>query len=160
PDLFAQFADEARVSLALKHPNIARALGAGEDPDGPFLVFEYLEGQTLAFIRARASRRAAGGPRNVALHIVIAVTTRLEYAPPVTDENGTPPRIVPRDVSPENVLVTYGGETKLIDFSVATAKTSSIKGRAGATKGNIAYMAPEQGKHAVSLDERADIFAT
>jgi serine/threonine-protein kinase len=159
PDLLEQFADEARVSLRLKHPNIVQALAAGEDPEGPFLVFEYLEGQTLGRIRARASRHAGGIPRPIALHIVMAIATGLAYAHTAQDEAGRPLRIVHRDVSPDNIIVTYAGETKLIDFSVATAKIAAIKGRAGATKGNIAYMAPEQGQSAFSLDERADVFA-
>lgn len=159
PDLLAQFADEARVSLRLKHANIVEALAAGEDTEGSFLVFEYLEGQTLARIRSRASRRAGGLPRPIALHIVMAVATGLAYAHAAKDDSGAPLQIVHRDVSPENIIVTYTGATKVIDFSVATAKTASNKGRAGATKGNIAYMAPEQAKSAVKLDERADVFA-
>ncbi|MEO6574709.1 MAG: serine/threonine-protein kinase, partial [Polyangiaceae bacterium] len=159
PDLLAQFADEARVWLRLKHPNIAEALAAAEDTEGAFLVLEYLEGQTLARVRSRASRRAGGLPRPVALHIVMQVATGLGYAHEAKDDGGKPLQIVHRDVSPENILVTYAGATKVIDFSVATAKTAFSKGRAGATKGNIAYMAPEQSKSGVRLDERADVFA-
>ena len=159
-DLLAQWADEARISQRLKHPNIAEVLAAGDEADGSFLVFEYLEGQTLGRIRGRASRREGGLPRPIALHIVMAIATGLGYAHAAQDDGGMPLQIVHRDVSPENIIVTYSGAAKLFDFSVATSKGASVKGRAGATKGNISYMAPEQGKSAVNLDERADVFAT
>jgi serine/threonine-protein kinase len=159
PEVATQFADEARVALLLDHPNIVRTLAANVDAEGPFLVLEYLEGQTLARIRSRASRRHGSMPLPIALNIVMAISTALAHAHAAQDENGKPLKIVHRDVSPENVVVTYTGETKLIDFSVAAAKTSQSKGREGATKGNIAYMAPEQTRSAVVVDERADVFA-
>ncbi len=159
PDLLTQFAGEARVSLRLKHPNIVSALAGGEDSGGPFIVFEYLEGQTLGRIRGRASRRGGNLPRPFALHVIIAVTNGLGYAHEASGDDGKPLRIVHRDVSPDNVIVTYAGETKLIDFSVATANSASLARRAGATKGNIAYMAPEQAKSVVNIDGRADVFA-
>src|SRR5262249_39000043 len=127
-DLLAQFADEVRVSQRLTHPNIAQTLATGEGAEGPFLVFEYLEGQKLARTRGRASRRAGGLPRPIALHIIMAVANGLAYAHAAKDENGKRLRILHRDVSPENIILTYGGETKLIDFSVATATTAPKKG--------------------------------
>jgi serine/threonine protein kinase len=158
-DLLTQFAGEARVSLRLKHPNIVNALAGSEDAGGPFIVFEYLEGQTLGRIRGRASKRPGGLPRAFALHVITLITTGLANAHAALGDDGKPLRVVHRDVSPDNIMVTYDGETKLIDFSVATANAASLARRAGATKGNIAYMAPEQGKSAVNIDGRADVFA-
>lgn len=159
-DVAALFSGEAALCLRLDHPNIARAFEAGEDADGPFLVLEYVEGQSLARIRSRARRRAAGVPRALALHIVKEMAAGLAYAHALEDEAGKPLKIVHRDVSPENVIVTYTGTTKLIDFSVATAAVPSTKARAGVFKGSVAYIAPEQARSDVKLDARADVFAT
>lgn len=158
PELTAHFAEEARLAARLKHPNIAEVLETGEDDEGPFLVLEYLEGQTLARIRSRAQRRASGVPRAIALQIVMAVATGLSYAHAAEDDAKKPLKLVHGDVSPENIVVTYAGATKLIDFSVATAGASA-KARAGAPKGNVAYMPPELASSAVKPDERADVFA-
>jgi serine/threonine-protein kinase len=156
-DVFEQFADEARVSIRLDHPNIVRTIAANEDSEGPFLVLEYLEGQTLARIRSRAAKRKGGMPHALALQIVMGIATALAYMHEAKDDAGKPAKLVHRDVSPDNVVITYAGETKLIDFSLAYA--GSAKPRSDATKGNVAYMSPEQVKSAVGVDARADVFA-
>lgn len=158
PDILAQFADEARLSLLLKHASIASGLAAGQDADGPFLVIDYLDGQTLARIRSRAARQAGGLPRPIALHIVMAIAAGLAHVHEV-EESGKGLSIVHRDVSPENILVGYDGAAKLVDFSASSSKLSTVQGRAAATKGNIWYMAPEQAKVGVNVDARADVFA-
>ena len=158
PAAVAQFLDEARLAVRLAHPNIAKGFEAGEGPDGPFLVLEYLEGQTLARIRSRATRRGAGVPRAIALHIAMQVAAGLAYAHDLKDEAGKSLRIVHRDVSPENIVVTYAGDAKLVDFSAgipAGAKPNAVPPR-----GTVAYRAPEQVKSAVALDGRVDVFTT
>ncbi len=157
-DLVTQLTEEAKLCTRLDHPNIVKTLGTGTNADGPFIVLEYLDGQTLARIRSRCARRAGGMPRAIALDIVMNVARALAYAHELKDDAGKPLKIVHRDVSPENVIVTYDGTTKLIDFSVAVVGPST-KSRTNATKGNIAYMAPEQAKSALNLDARADVFA-
>ena len=157
PELAALFAAEARLCKRLNHPNIAEAFEVGEDAEGMFLVLEYLEGHTLARIRSRARRGGAGVPRGIALHIVMAVATGLAYAHGLADEAGKPLKIVHRDVSPENIIITYAGTTKLVDFSLATSGAALTKTLA---KANVAYMAPEQAKPGVAVDARADVFAT
>ncbi|AKU93753.1 serine/threonine protein kinase [Labilithrix luteola] len=158
PDVLAQFADEARLSLLLKHANIAAGLTAGQDSDGPFLVIEYLDGQTLARIRSRAARQAGGLPRPIALYIVMAIAAGLAHAHELKEADKAL-QLVHRDVSPENILVGYDGSAKLVDFSASSSKASTVQGRAAATKGNIWYMAPEQAKVGVNVDARADVFA-
>jgi eukaryotic-like serine/threonine-protein kinase len=158
PKVSAQFAAEASLAMQLNHPNIAQALEASADDDGPFLVLEYLEGVTLARLRSRAQRRAGGLPRAIVLHIVTEVATGLAYAHALEDQAGKSLRLVHRDLSPENILVTYEGTAKLIDFGVALAATPA-EARAGGMKGNLAYMAPEQARPGVTLDARADVFA-
>ena len=158
PEVAAQFLDEARLAVRLGHPNIAKAFEAGEGPDGPFLVLEYLEGQTLARIRSRATRRGSGVPRAIALQIAMQIAAGLAYAHDLKDEAGKPLRIVHRDVSPENVVVTYDGVTKVVDFGIAKFSSRMSHTRAGTLKGKLAYMSPEQ-VHGEGIDRRTDIFA-
>jgi serine/threonine protein kinase len=157
-DLVTQLAEEAKLCARLDHSNIVKMLGTGSNADGPFIVLEYLDGQTLARIRSRCARRAGGMPRAIAINVVMNVLAALAYAHGLADPAGKPLKIVHRDVSPENIIVQYDGVTKLIDFSVAVVGPST-KSKTNATKGNIAYMAPEQAKSALNLDERADVFA-
>jgi eukaryotic-like serine/threonine-protein kinase len=156
PDVLAQFAEESAVAQRLKHPNIAKAYEAGEGSDGPYLVLEYLEGQTLARLRSRAHRRGQGVPRGIALFIVMQMAAALAYAHDLKDEAGKPLRIVHRDLSPENVVVTYDGATKIFDFTAPPRP--GTKPGATAPRGTVAYRAPEQVKSAVALDARVDVF--
>lgn len=158
PEAAALFSDEARLSVRLNHRNIVRAYEAGEDAEGPYLIAEYLEGQTLARIRSRARRRGAGVPRAIAVHIVKEMAAGLAYAHALEDPPGKNLKIVHRDVSPENVIVTYAGTTKLIDFS-ATAAAPWTKAKAGPPKGSVGYIAPEQARADIKLDARVDVFA-
>ncbi len=159
PRLLERFADEARLCKQLDHPNLAKLLAAGQDDDGPVLVFEYLEGPSLARLRSRAVRRGSGVPVPIALYIVREIATGLAYAHALADENEKPLKVVHRDVSPENVTVTYEGVVKLTDFGMATTVASTAKSREDRVKGNVAYMAPEQARAEFSLDPRADLFA-
>jgi serine/threonine-protein kinase len=157
--LLERFADEARLCKRLDHPNLAKLLEAGQDEDGPILVFEYLEGPSLARLRSRAAKRGSGMPLPIALRIVSEIAKGLAYAHALTDEAGKPMRVVHRDVSPDSVTVTYDGQVKLTDFGMATTVASTAKSRADRLKGNVAYMAPEQARAGFALDARADLFA-
>ena len=156
PEAVALFAEEARLSRRLNHRNVVRAYEAGDDADGPYLLLEYLEGQSLARIRSRARRRGTGLPRPIALQIVKEMASGLAYAHGL-EEAGKPLKIIHRDASPENVVVTYAGTTKLIDFSGPVAPPRS---RGRAHKGSVAYIAPEQARTDLKLDVRVDVFAT
>jgi len=157
PDLLRMFADEGRLSALLNHPNIVQTFEVGEDDRGPFLVMEYLEGQSLGRLRARTRRNEKTIPRGIILNIICETLAGLQYAHTATDHNGVPLRIVHRDVSPENIMITYDGQTKLVDFGVA--KTAISETRAGVLKGKVLYMAPEQARTVRDLDLRTDIFA-
>lgn len=159
PAAFERFADEARLCKRLDHPNLAKLLTAGQDEDGPVLVFEYLEGATLARLRSRAMRKGTGVPLTLALHVVREIAKGLAYAHDVKDENGRPLRVVHRDVSPENVTVTYDGRVVLGELGSATSLASTTKSRENRVKGNVGYMAPEQARADFALDARADLFA-
>ena len=147
-----QFVAESRLAMRFHHPAIAEAFESGEDDEGPFLVLEYLEGQTLARIRSRAHRRKKPISRGMALHIAIAIADGLAYAHDLEDDKGTPLGIVHRDLSPDNVVITYGGATKLIDFRMAARAEV-------APRVSVAYIAPEQVSGSVAVDGRADVFA-
>jgi len=159
PEILRMFADEARLSARLNHPNIVQTFEVGEDATGPFLVMEYIEGQPLSRIRSRAARREMTIPRAIALEILRDTLAGLSYAHNLIDHDGTPLRVVHRDVSPENIMVTYAGQTKLVDFGVAKTVASMSRTRAGVLKGKVAYMAPEQARSDTTIDERADVFA-
>jgi eukaryotic-like serine/threonine-protein kinase len=159
PEFVKMFADEARLCARLNHPNIVQTFEVSEDTEGPFLVMEYLEGQPLGRVRSRARRREKPIPAPVGLYILGETLAALHYAHGLADHDGTPLNVVHRDVSPENILVTYAGQTKLVDFGVAKTAASTTRTRAGMLKGKVAYMAPEQARSDESIDRRADVFA-
>ena len=158
-EILSMFADEARLSARLNHPSIVQTFEVGEDEAGPFLVMEYIEGQPLGRIRSRSARRAKPLPRAMALKIVHETVGALAYAHNLIDHDGSVLHVVHRDVSPENIMVTYAGQTKLVDFGVAKTTASLSKTRAGVLKGKVAYMAPEQARSDENIDARVDIFA-
>jgi serine/threonine-protein kinase len=157
PSLVRMFVDEARLAAKLSHPNVVQTIEVGCDGARPFIAMEYLQGQSLHRILQRG--RASGG-LPLALHVsaIIGALDGLQHAHALCDFDGTPLCIVHRDMSPQNVLVTYDGTIKVLDFGIAKALDSRDETRTGVLKGKIAYMAPEQAQ-GVPLDCRADIFA-
>jgi len=156
----ASLRQEARVLSWLDHPNIVRLLGAGLNADGrPFLVTEYVDGETVEAIVARAHELRQGLPLELSLGITLAIADALDHAHERVDRRGNWLGIVHRDISPTNIIVGRDGIPKLIDFGVATfqghATTDSVL---GAIKGKLGYLAPEQilGR---PLDRRTDVFA-
>ncbi len=154
----AMFLDEARLAAKLNHPNVVQTNEVGEDQGLYYLVMEYLEGQTLR----RAMRLAANdeGRRLLPsfLRIVSDLLGGLHYAHELCDYDGRPLGVVHRDVSPQNVFITYEGHTKVVDFGIAKAAGAEHMTRVGVLKGKIAYMAPEQAR-GEKVDRRADLFS-
>ncbi len=149
--------DEARIAARLRHPNIVQALEVRNDAHMPYLALEYLDGQPLASVMTKARRARTPMPRPIALAVVSDLLSALSYAHTVADYDGTPLHVVHRDVSPQNVFLTYDGEVKLVDFGVA--KFARAEGtEVGVIKGKLGYMAPEQARGA-AIDGRADVFA-
>src|SRR5262249_53478889 len=111
--------DEARLAARLSHPNIVQTFEVGEQHGQPFLAMEYLDGQPLSHVLSQARRTGRALPMEIALQIVIDALAGLGYAHDLADFDGTPLRIVHRDVSPQNVFWTYDGMIKLVDFGVA-----------------------------------------
>jgi serine/threonine-protein kinase len=153
------FLNEARLAARLNHANIVQTFEAGDDDGLAYLAMEYLEGQTLAAVARKARRTGAAPPLACGVFVVSEVLAALDYAHALTDYDGTPLNIVHRDVSPQNIFVTYQGATKLVDFGIAKAAGAAGETRDGVIKGKAAYMSPEQLHGARDLDRRADLFS-
>lgn len=154
PEFISMFLDEARLAAVLDHPNVVRVHDLGHDARGPFFVMDYIHGKDLVALRS-----AVGGPLPVehALSIGFAAATGLHHAHTRRDFEGSALKLVHRDVSPSNVLVTYDGGVKLVDFGIAKA-TRTDGTRPSIRKGKIGYMSPEQCKGS-PMDGRTDVFS-
>jgi len=152
------FLEEAKLAASLDHPNIAQVYDIGMVDGSYFFTMEYLHGQDLRSILHRTWRTGEKFPIEHAVQIARHVAAALHFAHEKPRGDGTLLGIVHRDVSPSNVIVTYDGATKLLDFGVAKTSASTVKTRTGALKGKIAYMSPEQARGA-PLDRRSDIFS-
>lgn len=157
PDFLTMFLDEARLAARLNHPNVVQTNEVVEEGNRYFIAMEYLDGQSLDRILRRASKDARL-TLPMRLRILADVLAGLHYAHELTDFDGTPLRVVHRDVTPHNVFVTYDGQVKVVDFGIAKAANGSAETRTGVLKGKIAYMPPEQAK-SDPVDRRADIFS-
>jgi eukaryotic-like serine/threonine-protein kinase len=155
-DFVSMFFEEARISASLNHPNIVQIYEVGGDEQDCFLAMEFLRGRSYAHLQRLSFGR--GGDYRVDLEVLLATLAGLEHAHQRRDLSGEPMRLVHRDVSPPNVIVTYDGEIKVLDFGVAKSKDSLIKTEAGTLKGKVAYMAPEV-VAGDPFDARADLYA-
>jgi serine/threonine-protein kinase len=152
------FLDEARVAARLNHPNIVQTLEVGSDGARCYLAMEYLDGQSLRRVIRRAKSANAPIPLQTHLRVLVDILHALAYAHSLKEFDGTPLGLVHRDVSPQNVIVTYEGHVKLIDFGIAKTTLASAETKAGMIKGKIKYMPPEQAM-GQAVDERTDVFA-
>ena len=154
------FLDEARIAARIHHPNVVPILEVGASPVGYYLVMEYIEGDTLARLLARAASTGKKLPVSIALRVAIDMLSGLHAAHELHDDQNQPVNLVHRDVSPQNVLVGQDGIARITDFGVARAASRLTATRVGQLKGKIAYMAPEQAAGAEDLDRRADVFSS
>ena len=151
------FQDEARLLSQLAHPNIPQVFDVGLADGYWYIAMEYIEGMTVADLWRLGAKHGQFMPLNVALAVVIQTCEALHHAHERHDRAGRALRIVHRDVTPHNIMVSRDGVVKLMDFGVA--QTSARKDtEAGAVRGTFAYMAPEQVRGR-PLDKRADVFA-
>jgi serine/threonine-protein kinase len=153
PELRRMFFDEARVAALLSHPNVVQTYEAGEDEGRLFLAMEYLEGKSLSSMTAQGVPRLA---LEVHLRIIADMLAGLHYAHGITDVDGQALDVVHRDVSPQNVFVTFAGQSKVVDFGIAKIAGSPAT-QSGIIKGKVGYIAPEQ-IHNKNVDRRADVF--
>jgi eukaryotic-like serine/threonine-protein kinase len=157
-DFVRMFQDEGRLAARLSHPNIVQSHEVGSEEGHEFIAMEYLEGQPLSNVQERAWREGQSSfPLDMQLHVLCLVLEGLDYAHNLTDYGERRLNIVHRDVSPQNVFITYSGHVKLVDFGIAKTLESS-KTRAGVVKGKVPYMSPEQVVGG-AIDRRADLFS-
>jgi serine/threonine-protein kinase len=158
PYALSMFLDEARLAAQLNHPNVVQTYEVGTEGDRHVIVMEYLEGQSFSATVRRAEREGSPLPVPLQIRIIINALEGLHYAHELCAYDGAPLALVHRDISPQNVFVTYDGQVKVLDFGIAKATSSSTHTATGVLKGKIAYMAPEQ-IIAESVDRRADIYS-
>jgi serine/threonine-protein kinase len=152
------FLDEARIAARLEHPNIVRTYEFGTEAGRYFMVMEYLAGEDLNAVLNCAARSRQQLPIQFVVEVVSRVCAGLQFAHELGDSAGRPLGLVHRDVTPGNIVVTYFGEVKLIDFGVAKAATNAVHTRAGVLKGKVSYMSPEQ-LRGRRIDRRSDLFS-
>lgn len=151
------FTTEGKVGLRLRHPNIVRTFDAGVHEGTAFIAMELIEGQDVASVLKRLRREGERLPLPLAVAITRDVCAGLDYAHGLRDEEGQPLEIVNRDVSPGNVMLSWAGEVKLIDFGIAQT-TMDVRAQIGTIKGKLNYMSPEQIR-GLPVDPRSDVFA-
>ncbi|WIG94098.1 serine/threonine-protein kinase [Myxococcus sp. SDU36] len=152
------FLDEARITAAFNHPNIAQVFDLGREDDGLYLAMEFIAGQNLNQITGACLRRHEQLPLGFTLSVARDVCMALHYAHTYTAPSGAPSPVIHRDVAQKNIMVTYDGVVKLLDFGIAKAKDSLERTNVGTVKGTTGYMSPEQVR-GETLDGRSDLFA-
>ncbi len=153
PDAERSFMQEARISARLSHPNLVQVYEVIKFSGVPTLVMEYLEGKPLAVVADRAPLDLSGY-----LHVIERVLTGLHAAHELRDYDGQSLNLVHRDISPQNVFLSFDGQIKILDFGIAKAAHSEVQTDYGELKGRLRYMAPEQ-LMGTDVDCRADLFS-
>lgn len=156
PEALRMFQDEARVLASLNHPNIPQAYDLGFAFGHWYLVIELVPGHTLAELCSASARAGIPMPLDAVVSALEQLCDALHHAHERCDDEGRPLRVIHRDVTPHNVMITPEGFAKLLDFGVA--HTAREESRGGTLKGTLAYMAPEQVR-GQRLDKRSDVFS-
>jgi eukaryotic-like serine/threonine-protein kinase len=158
PDFVEMFLDEARLNASLSHPNIVQVFDFGLAQGQYFLAMEYLAGEDLSTIYRQSVAAGITVPPEIVALVGAAACDALHYIHVAVAENGEPRRIVHRDISPSNLIVTYQGTVKILDFGIAKAEGKLVETQQGTLKGKYAYMSPEQAL-SEPLDGRSDLFS-
>ena len=159
PEFVRMFLDEARVAATLDHPNIVQIYDVGHVDNEYFIAMEYLRGHNLIeIVRAGAKLGYAKPPLEHVVSVMTQTCAGLHYAHEKRDFEGRSLEIVHRDVTPQNVVVSFDGSVKVVDFGIAKAATREVETLAGTLKGKIGYMSPEQCRGG-GVDRRSDVFA-
>jgi serine/threonine protein kinase len=151
------FLDEARLSAKLNHPSIVHVYDVADEQGVKYIAMEYIHGETLLDIIRRGIAVEKPLPLEHALHVIGQTAAGLGYAHERRESDGRPLRIVHRDVSPTNVMVTYQGQTKIVDFGIARIQ-DELREESGVLPGKASYMSPEQVR-GEAVDYRSDIFS-
>ena len=158
-EFVTMFADEAKLAAQLNHPNIIHIYDLGKiQAGGYFIAMEYVDGRDLRAIQQAGRQMGIPLPVPLAVYVASRVASALDYAHRRRDAEGNELNIVHRDVSPQNILISYEGDIKLCDFGIAKAASKASKTQSGALKGKIQYMSPEQA-WGRPIDRRSDLFS-
>jgi serine/threonine-protein kinase len=152
------FQNEAKLAALLNHPNVVQIFDFGMDHERHYMAMEYIDGRNLRRIVKALKHKNQRFPLPIVLRIIADTCGALEYAHSLTDTAGNPLSIIHRDVSLENILLTYSGQVKLVDFGIAKATILDSYTTEGTLKGKYSYMAPEL-IHGETPDRRIDIYA-
>jgi eukaryotic-like serine/threonine-protein kinase len=159
PSFRTMFLDEAKIASRIRHPNVIALEDLGEDEGQLFMVLEWVHGDALSRLSTDVQARGTAVPPNIVLRILADACAGLHAAHELRDDQGHPLNVVHRDISPQNILITTSGVTKVIDFGIATAlDRMAEKTKKGLLKGKLQYAAPEQ-VQMKRLDRRADVWA-
>ena len=158
PQFRHMLVDEAHVAMTLSHSNIVQVLDLGESEGRYFLALELVDGWTLDRVLRRSKAAGVPAPPALALYITAEVCRALAFAHGKKRGDGQPLKIVHRDISPHNVLLSEQGEVKITDFGIAKAQTKKESSAGNLIKGKIAFMSPEQAS-GEPLDARSDLFS-
>ena len=157
PEAVRTSLNEARISARMNHPNVVQVYEVYEEQGLPVIVMEYLDGQPLSLLLSRHFKDPTSLPE-LPLNVLCRALEGLQYAHSLADFDGRPLNLIHRDVSPQNIMVTYDGQVKLLDFGIAKLDQASGDTKTGMIKGKVAYMPPEQIEGS-ELDGRTDLFA-
>ena len=152
------FVDEARIAVQLSHANIVQIYELGKIENQYYIAMEYVSGKDLRQILDRYRKKEKTLPVPAAAYITSKLCEGLDYAHRKSDPTGRPLNVIHRDVSPQNILVSFEGAVKITDFGIAKAEDRASKTQAGVLKGKFGYMSPEQVR-GLEIDHRSDIFA-
>jgi serine/threonine protein kinase len=157
-EFIQMFTDEANITVQLQHPNIGQVYEFNKLEEIFYISMEYISGKDLKTVWSHRRQRRKLIPMDISCYVIQKMAEGLDYAHNKRDNFGNPLGIVHRDVSPQNVLLSWDGQVKVIDFGIAKANDKSSRTRAGTLKGKFAYMSPEQIR-GLPLTGQADIFA-
>ncbi|MBK9294604.1 MAG: serine/threonine protein kinase [Oligoflexia bacterium] len=159
-EFIEMFKNEAKIAVNLTQANICQIYEFGEEHNQFYLTMEFIDGKNLRQVLSRCTKIQKSLTIEQCVYIVSQVASGLDYAHRCTDKNSAKPlNIIHRDMSPQNIMISYEGEVKVVDFGIAKAESKIESTRAGTLKGKFGYMSPEQAEGA-DLDARTDIFST
>jgi serine/threonine protein kinase len=154
-DFIKMFTREARLAALLQHPNIVQIFDYGKIENAYFIAMEYIDGKNLGEILSAMNQ---GLTVEQTVFIILQICKGLDYSHSIRDEKGTALNIIHRDISPQNMLISYQGEVKISDFGISKARSEPSLTQAGVVKGKLAYLSPEQAL-GEPIDQQVDIYA-
>lgn len=159
-EFIQMFIEEAKLAAELVHPNIIQVFDFGHlGQSDYFIAMEYVAGPSLARLLKRIAERQGTFPAICAIYVIAEAAKGLAHAHAKCDEGGKPLNIVHRDVSPQNVLLSYSGDVKIGDFGIAKAAGAVTRTQEGQVRGKLNYMSPEQANGRKDIDGRSDLFS-